>query len=681
MNLFDPNYLEIQRLRQEISRHNRLYYVEDQPQISDYAYDQLMRELKALEAQYPQYRDDRSPSRQVGGAVKNGFGKWEHKVQMQSLQDVFSREELLDVILKMDLPAVHLAEVEKAGFCVEQKIDGLSISLEYEKGVFMRASTRGDGFIGELITENAKSLQGLPLILSERPDFLEVRAEVYMSKTAFAELNKLQEAANEKLFANPRNAAAGSLRQLDSGITAQRQLSFFAFNIQRCEGLNFRTHEESLNYLQRQGFPVVPPMPIAHTLDEVWECITAIAAVRPNLPYEIDGAVVKVNSLAQRELLGVTSKYPKWAVAYKYPPEAVETKILKIDIQVGRTGKLAPLAILEPVFVAGSLISKATLHNQDYISKKDIRVGDIVEIEKAGDVIPAVKRVVLEKRPDGTIPFLLPATCPVCGHAVTQEEGEVDFYCSNTSCSAQKLRKLQHFASKDGLQLDAFGPAIIQQFADLGLLKDVADFFLLENYKAEILALPGFKDKSVNKLLARVEEAKTAPLTRFIAALGIDFVGKVAAKKIGESFASWEELQLANCEDFARVENIGSKTAESLYSFFQQEETKKLLQKLQECGVRPQAVAPMNHRDKDLTENFSPMFKGKKFVLTGTLEQYTRSEASALIESRGGEVLSAVSKATDVLIAGSAAGSKKAKAEKLGISIWSEEEFKNNLNQ
>ncbi len=659
-----PELREITELRAELNFHNNLYYVEDSPIISDYSYDAMLRRLEELETAHPEYMTTDSPTVKVGGRASEKFRKLTHIVPMQSLRDVFSREELQEAVERMQEQLPVGAEL-----VVEEKIDGLSVSLEYENGVFVRGSTRGDGLVGEEITENLKQIKSLPLKLQKPLPYLEVRAEIYLNKENFAALNKAQLAAGLKPFANPRNAAAGSLRQLDPRITRDRNLSFFAFNIQRVEGITFTTHDESLFYICNEGFPVVYSSFAHSDFAKIWECVEKIATRRASLPYMIDGAVIKINNLQYREKLGVTAKTPRWAVAYKYPPEEQETVVKDIKLQVGRTGKITPLAVLEPVMVDGSCVSSATLHNADYIKAKDIRVGDTVLIAKAGDVIPAIQKVVLDRRPLKAKPFVMPDKCPVCGEKlIRRKENEVDLRCGNLSCPAQVFRRLLHMVAKDALDIADLGPAVLARLQEAGLINELSDIFRLAAYRPEMLNLPGFQQKSVDNLLNEIEKAKVKPLDRFIVALGIDYVGVVAAKKLAVAFrkGGLSALAAADIETLLSVETIGQTAAQSIIDFFKRPTTVALLQAWQELGVKPSS-SPL------IEEN--GVWQGKIFAVTGTLENYKRSEVKQLIEARGGTVANTVSSKIFAVIAGEKAGGKLAKAKELGIPVWSETDF------
>lgn len=657
-------------LKKEIQAHNIRYYEQDAPTISDFEYDILLRELEDLEARHPEWQKADSPTQNVGGAVRREMKKVQHEVPMQSLQDYFSAAELAGFINRV---LKSLAEngdeqfLTEPVFCVEEKIDGLSVSLEYRHGKFWRASTRGDGHIGEDITENMLSFKDLPLELSEAVAELEVRAEVYMTEASFAALNEEQARRGEKLFANPRNAASGSLRQLDPEITRQRGLNFFVFNVQACSGKVFSTHIESLEFLAAQSFPLIKYYPCTANELSVLTAVSDIEQRRSTLPYGIDGAVVKVNSLAARAYLGETSKTPRWAGAYKYPPEIKETRLNSIEIQVGRTGKLTPLAILEPVLVAGSTIAKATLHNEDYIKDKDIRIGDYVYIHKAGDVIPAVLGVNLGKRDSQTVPYEMPQYCPICASVVERVAGEAASYCTGANCPAQNLRHLEHFVSRDNMNIEGLGVRTLEQFNALGWLNNIADIYRLADKRDLILQLSGFKETSVNKLLASIEKSKNADLAKFIAALGILHIGAAAARSLAAKYGSIGALAAADAESLQNTDEIGAISAQSILTYFANEGNRKLLADLQALGLNPQ--------QNQITPQTAEL-AGLSFVITGRLPSLSRDEAEALIRKAGGTVSSSVSKKTNYLLLGEDAGSKATKAATLGVPSLSEAELR-----
>lgn len=651
--------LRIEELKVILNQANRDYYVLDSPKISDFEYDKLMRELIELEESHPELKTDDSPSRRVGGEVLSEFGQVVHAVQMQSLTDVFDKQELIE----FDRRTAAALETETVEYVTELKIDGLSVSLEYENGSFVRGSTRGDGNVGEDITNNLKTVKSIPLKLNEPVPKLEVRGEVFMPKSAFLKLNEIREMSGETLFANPRNAAAGSLRQLDSKITAQRNLDIFIFNVQSAQGLSFKTHSESLDYMEKMGFKVIPNRSIQYGIEDAYNEIMRLGDLRGELAFDIDGAVVKVNDLNSREILGQNTKTPKWATAYKYPPEQKETELLDIVLQVGRTGAVTPNAVFEPVKVAGSVISRATLHNIDNIHAKDIRIGDTIVIQKAGDVIPEVVGVVKSKRKPGAVPYEMPESCPVCGEPIERIEDEAAVRCTNSNCPAQQLRSIIHFASKPAMNIDGLGPAIVERFMDLGLIKTPADLYELK--KEDISCLEGFGDKSAENLLNSIEKSKHRGLDRVIFGLGIRLIGSRAAQLIAEEFGTIDEVMNAREEEVSAIHDVGDKMARSLVHYFSEEASQKLIENLKRCGV------DMTYESQKLSD----VFAGKTFVLTGTLPNMKRSEAKQLIESNGGKVSGSVSKKTDFVVAGEEAGSKLDKANQLGIAVLTEAEL------
>ncbi len=651
----------VEELKQILNEANRDYYVLDAPKISDFEYDRLMRELIELEEAYPELKTSDSPSQRVGGEVLTEFEQVVHTVQMQSLTDVFDKQELID----FDKRTVAALGIEKVEYVTELKIDGLSVSLEYVNGEFVRGSTRGDGNVGEDITNNLKTVKSIPLKLTEPVPRLEVRGEVFMPKSAFLKLNEIRELSGEPLFANPRNAAAGSLRQLDSRIAAQRNLDIFIFNVQSAEGLEFKTHSESLDYMEKLGFKVIPDRRIQHGIDEVYDEIMRLGDLRGELTFDIDGAVVKVNDLYSREVLGQNTKTPKWATAYKYPPEQKETELLDIVLQVGRTGVVTPNAVFEPVRVAGSLISRATLHNIDNIRAKDIRIGDTVIIQKAGDVIPEVVGVVKSKRKPNSAVYEMPKNCPVCGEPVERIDDEAAVRCTNSNCPAQQLRSVIHFASKPAMNIDGLGSAIVEKFMDLGLVKTPGDLYELK--EEDISGLEGFGEKSAKNLIESIEKSKSRGLDRVLFGLGIRLIGSRAAQLIAERFGSIDEVMKADEEQISAIPDIGEKMAKSLVHYFSEEASINLIEHLRRCGV------DMTYESQKASDKFD----GKTFVLTGTLPTMKRSEAKKLIETNGGKVSGSVSKKTDFVVAGEEAGSKLDKANSLGIPVLTEQELLN----
>ena len=631
------------------------YYDEDKPEISDFEYDMLMNELKALEKEFPEFVSKNSLTQKVGGTVKEGFEKIEHAVPLLSLQDVFSFEEVQDFDMKMRKEDANVTYV------VETKIDGLSVALEYKNGEFIRGATRGNGQVGEDVTQNLKTIKHIPQKLKEPIDII-VRGEVFIGKEDFEKLNdKLDE---EEKFANARNLAAGSLRQLDSKIAAQRPLDIFIFNVQKCDSKEFTSHYESLKYLEKIGFNVNPVIIPCDTIRKVKNAINKIGDERENLNFGIDGAVVKVDNLALREKIGTTFKTPKWAIAYKYPPEQKETTLKDIVCQVGRTGALTPMAILEPVVVAGSKISKTTLHNEDFVKEKDLKIGDRVIIQKAGDVIPEVVRAVVEKRTGSEKEFEMPTVCPVCGSQVVRVPGHAVTKCIGIECPAKNLRNIVHFASKEAMNIEGLGEKVIEQLMDKGLISNIADIYSLK--LEDIASLKKEGKKFAENLINSINASKNNNLDRLINALGIDQVGIKTAKILAKKFKTMDALAKANFGTLTFVDEIGQITANSIREFFMQDQTKDLIKKLKAAGVN------MSLQKDDDADN---RFLEKTFVLTGTLEKYTRDEAGRIIEKFGGKVSTAVSKKTSYVLAGEDAGSKLTKAQSLGIPVISEQEF------
>ena len=655
-----------EELRRITEYHAKKYYDEDSPEISDFEYDMLMNELKNIEKQFPELVDSNSLTQKVGGSVKEGFEKVVHEIPLQSLQDVFDFEDVrsFDERIRKTLGE----DEKKLKYVVETKIDGLSASLEYKDGTFVRGATRGDGSVGEDVTENLKTIKTIPKVLKE-PVTITVRGEVFISKKDFEKLNEQREILEEPIFANARNAAAGSLRQLDSNITKARPLDIFIFNIQKVEGKNIESHYEGLLYLEKLGFNVVPQKMLANNIEEAIEYIKKIGDERENLPYGTDGAVVKVDNIGFREKLGTTYKTPKWAIAYKYPPETKETKVKDIICQVGRTGVITPMAILEPVKLAGSTISKTTLHNEDFIKEKDLRIGDTVLIQKAGDVIPEVLKVVEEKRTGNEIKFEMPKICPVCGAMTVREEGESATRCIGIECNAKLLRSIVHFVSKDGMNIDGMGYNIIEALMNKGLIKNIADIYSLTF--EEISSLKKNGRKFAQNLIDAIEQSKNNNLDKLINALGIRHIGIKTAKILAKQYKSMEKLMNASYIDLSIIPEIGTITAKSIVDFFEQEQTKDLISKLESANVN------MNYKmDNKADERFS----GKTFVLTGSLEKYSREKASEIIENFGGKTSNSVSKNTSYVLAGEEAGSKLKKAQELGIEIIDEQTFENMIN-
>lgn len=648
----------VEELSKELEYHSYRYYVMDSPEISDFEYDKLMRELINIEKEHPELRKPNSPTVRVGGQPLKEFKQVIHTVQMQSLQDVFSFEELEEWDNKVR------ALEGSVDYVVELKIDGLSVSLLYENGELIRGATRGDGNIGEDVTNNIKTIKSIPLKIKDT-SLLEVRGEVYMPRNAFEKLNAQREEMEEGLFANPRNAAAGSLRQLDPKITSSRQLDIFVFNIQRYEGNPIETHRVGLDYLSSLGFKVSPEREVFKDIKDVENKILELGDKRGELGFDIDGIVIKVNNLKMREELGVTAKTPRWAVAYKFPAERKKTRIKDIIVQVGRTGALTPTAIFEPVRISGSTVSRATLHNEDYIKQKDIRINDVVLIEKAGEIIPEVVEVDFNERCGNEIEFKMPEKCPVCGGDVIRIEGEAASRCTNASCPAQLKRSIIHFASRDAMNIDGMGPQIISLLMDNGLVKDAADLYYLK-YE-DMIELERMGKKSVQNLLQSINNSKENNLDRLLYGIGIRYVGGKSAKNIARAFGTMDKISHACIEELAQVEDIGNKMAESIADFFKDENNLKLLDKLRFAGLN------FNYKSND-NEN-EKILEGKTFVLTGTLSQHTRKDAENLIESYGGKVSGSVSKKTSYVLAGDDPGSKIDKAKALGVTIISEDEF------
>ena len=651
--------LKIEKLRELINYHNYRYYVLDDPEVSDAEYDSLMKELEALEREYPDLITPDSPTQRVGGAVLSGFQAVTHAIPLLSLANAYSQEELDS----FDRRVRELLS-SPPRYTAELKIDGLAISLLYRDGVFIRGATRGDGQTGEDITNNLRTIRSIPLKLREPlAGDLEVRGECYMDKRAFEQLNKAQEEKGEKLFANPRNAAAGSLRQLDPKVTSERQLNVFLYGLGYSDALPPDSHYETLQWLSSLGFRTNPETQVFDSIDGVKEFIQYWHEKRESLPYDIDGIVVKVDSRVQQELLGTTAKSPRWAVAYKFPAMQKTTKVEDIIVQVGRTGAVTPLAILEPVFIAGSTVSRASLHNEDYVKEKDIRIGDTVFVQKAGDIIPEVVRSVPELRDGSERVFQMPQSCPACGTRLVREAGEAVWRCDNSQCPAKLVEGLVYFASRDALDIEGMGPAVVQQLVDAGLVKNPADIFKLT--KEQLLGLDRFGERSAAKLVASIEEAKGRGLARLLTALGILHVGTQTAASLAAYFGSMEKLVTATEDQLAQVPDIGPVVASSISAFFQNPKNIQLIEELKKLGVK------MDEPKQSRGEAFS----GKTFVVTGTLSQFSRKEAKDAIESLGGKTTESVSKNTDYLVVGEKPGSKLDKARELGISILDEQQF------
>ena len=651
----------IEELRKQVEYHAKKYYDDDNPEISDFEYDMLMLELRNLENKYPEFISNDSLTQKVGGTTKEGFSKVTHIVPLQSLQDVFDFESIHSFDEKMKKSAED--NNKQLNYVVETKIDGLSVSLEYEKGKFVRGATRGNGLIGEDITQNLKTIKNIPMELKEPVDII-VRGEVFIGSKEFEVLNSKRELEDEPLFANARNAAAGSLRQLDSNITAQRPLDIYIFNVQKSEDINFKSHYESLLYLEKLGFNVNPVKILCNNVNEVISAIEKIGQDRQNLSFGIDGAVVKVDDLELRSIIGQTAKVPKWAIAYKYPPEKKETILKDIICQVGRTGVITPLAILEPVVVAGSTISKTTLHNEDFIKEKDIKIGDHIYIQKAGDVIPEVVEVIKEKRTGEELEFEMPQICPVCGAPVVREDGEAATRCIGIECPARTLRNIVHFASREAMNIDGLGEAIIEQLLQNKLIENISDIYYLK--LEDIASLKKDGKKFAQNLIDAINASKQNDLDKLICGLGIRNVGSKLAKVLAKNFKTTENLMNASIINLNSIDEVGEIIANNIYNFFKQEQTIDLIEKLKQANVN------MNYLKQVSTDE---RFAGKVFVLTGSLEKYTRDEVSEIIENFGGKTSSSVSKKTDYVLAGEDAGSKLRKANELGIKVITEQEF------
>ena len=654
---------ELAALRKEIRYHNNRYYNDDNPEITDYEYDQLMLRLKAIEKEYPELITKTSPTQQVGGTAKREAGVLvRHDVPMLSLQDVFSKEEIMEFVTAMQ------EDLEAPEFVVEEKIDGLSMALRYENGELVRAITRGDGILqGEDVTENARVIRDVKKKLKDPLEYFEIRGEVYMSREAFAAVNERQELLGLKPFANPRNCAAGTLRQLDSRITKERSLSLFIFNLQTARGYDFHSHTEAYDFMKKQGIKVIHNYQVCHTAEEVWQAIQAIGESRGELPYDIDGAVVKLNSFAQREQLGATSKVPRWAVAYKYPPEEKETRLRAIELSVGRTGRITPTAVFDSVRLCGTSVERATLHNQDFIDGLDVRIGDLVRVYKSGEIIPKIRAVVKDARPAGTEPFRIGDTCPVCGARAVREENTADIRCTNPGCPAQLENHIINFVSRSAMDIKGFGAAYIRSLIEKGFLHDIADIYALSDQRDELIreGIIG-KEKNTDKLLEAIEKSKQNEPQQLLTGLGISGIGKAAARELMLHFGSLEKLAAASQEEILEVRDIGAISAEAIRSYFADGKTKDLMTRLAAAGVN------MVLQDSGILDD---RLQDKSFVITGTLPTLGRKEAATLIEAHGGRVAGSVSSKTDYLLAGEAAGSKLKKAQELGITILSEAEL------
>lgn len=651
-------------LKEQLEYHNHLYYDLDNPELDDFAYDALSRELKALESEYPQLADAQSPTQHVGGTASGRFDKVTHTVKMESLQDAFSYEELQDFDRRVRDAGIT------PSYVVEAKIDGLSVSLEYENGIFTRGSTRGDGIVGEDVTANLATVRDIPKTLClpqgmPAPALLEVRGEVYMPREAFLQLVEEQELQEKQPFKNPRNAAAGSLRQKDSAVTAQRGLSVFIFNLQQLNGeapdTRPRTHSESLDYIKSLGLPVSPRYSVYESIEDAIAEIERIGALRGTLPFDIDGAVIKVNDFAQRDVMGSTSKFPRWAVAFKYPPEEKESRLLAIEVSVGRTGVLTPTAVFEPILLAGTTVSRAILHNEAFIAQLNVRIGDMIRVRKAGDIIPEV--VAVTAQGEDTVPFTMPVACPSCGAPVSHLEDEAALRCTNPECPAQALRNLIHFAARTAMDIDGFGPAVAKQLTEKGYVSGAADIYALT--RDQLLTLDKFKEKAADNLLAAIEASKHNNLDKLLFALGIRNIGAKAAALLAEHFGSMDALRVASAEEINAIDGFGGVMTDSVLDFFAKEGTQDLLTRLAAAGVS------MRYTGEEKTDKLT----GKTVVVTGTLPTLSRTEAEALVVKNGGKAASSVSKKTSFVLAGEAAGSKLTKAQTLGIPVLDEAAF------
>lgn len=647
---------KIEDLRKTLRYHSERYYNDDAPEIEDYEYDMMMRELQQLEEQYPQYDSPDSPTKRVGGKADNSFESVVHTVRMESLQDAFSKEEIYDFEKRVS------DVVTGAKYCVEPKIDGLSVSLEYRDGVFVRGSTRGDGDVGEDVSGNLRVIHNVPLKLNKPIPYIEVRGEVYMPKKSFERVVDRQLINGETPFKNPRNAAAGSLRQKDSKVAATRGLDIFVFNVQQIEGAELTSHKKSLDFLKELGFNTIPGYTLVDHIDDAIKQIDKIGESRGSLEYDIDGAVIKVDDFEMRRALGSTAKFPKWAVAFKYPPEEKQTKLVDIEINVGRTGVLTPTAVLEPVHLAGTTVSRATLHNQDFIAEKGIAIGDIVTVRKAGDIIPEVLCVNEHNSDDY---YKYPEICPSCGGKVIREEGEAAIRCINPDCPAQLLRNLIHFCSRDAMDIEGLGPAVLETFVNNSLITKTEDIYALTYEKIESAALDGFKEKSINNIITSVENSKKNDLGKLIFALGIRHIGAKAGKLLADHFKTIDAIISADVDDILEIDGFGRIMAESVVDFFKNPKSTELIESLRNAGVNM----------KSLTEIKDDRFAGMTFVLTGTLRSFKRAQASEIIEKFGGKTSSSVSKKTTYVLAGEEAGSKLDKANALGAEIINEEQF------
>ncbi len=648
---------EMKRLREELNENAYRYYVLDEPTMSDYDYDMKNRRLQQLEQEHPEEIVPDSPTQRVGDKLKDGFSPYRHEVPLESLQDVFTAGEVEDFCHRMEESLDG-----NAAYSLEPKVDGLSVALEYRDGVFVSGGTRGDGRVGEDVTENLRTVRSIPMTLPEKLPRLIVRGEVYMARSVFEEINRRREIEGKPLMANPRNAAAGSLRQLDPKIAAERRLDIRIFNLQLAQGRSFATHSETLDYLESQHFPVIPHKTLL-TANACLEEIHDINERRMSYPYDMDGAVIKIDRLSDRESLGSTVKCPKWAIAYKYPPEQKPSKVLDIVVQVGRTGVLTPKAVLAPVHLAGTTVQSATLHNQDYIAEKDVRVGDTVLVQKAGEIIPEIVEVDVSKRPEGTIPYELPKNCPVCGAPVTRDEDGAAVRCTGAECPAQLLRNITHFVSRDAMDIDGLGPAVLQQLIETGLIHSAADLYGLT--EQDFAQLERMGEKSASNAVAAIEKSKGNDLGKLLYALGIRQVGEKAGRVLAQHFRTLDALERATPEELTCIDSVGAVTAQFILDWLASPQSQDLLQKLRSAGVNTTCTE----------ESVDDRFAGKTFVLTGTLTRFDRKSAEEMIQARGGKASTSVSKKTAYVVAGDAAGSKLQKARELGIPVLTEDEF------
>lgn len=656
----------MEKLIQIINEADYNYHTLDNPTITDQEYDKYLRELFEIEEAHPEWIREDSPTQHAGGKVIEGFEKAEHKIPMMSLSNVFNESEIVAFDERIKKEGVN------PKYVAELKIDGLSVSLLYEKGKLVRAATRGDGLVGEDITHNAKTIKTIPLVLKEPVD-IEVRGEIFMNKKTLEELNERRKKDNQPLLQNCRNAAAGSIRQLDSKIAAERKLDTFIYHLPNPLDYNLHTHEESLEYMKSLGFKVNPNNRLVGNINELLEFIEEKAVLRPNLPYDIDGVVIKVNEIEHQQKLGYTAKYPKWATAYKFPAEEVVTKLTDIIFTVGRTGQITPNAVLEPVIVAGSTISRATLHNEDFVKEKGLKIGDIVSIRKAGDVIPEVVEVKEERRTGEEKEFVMITKCPMCNSSLIKKEGQVDYYCPNDKCPARHIESLIHFASRDAMNIEGLGDRIMEDFYNFKFIGNLADIYSLKRYEKDLVRLEGYGDKSVSNMLEAIENSKNNSLERLIFGLGIPHVGAKTAKVLAQKYETMDNLMNTSIEELTKIPDIGEIIAKSVTNYFNDSSNRGIVEELKELGLN------MNYLGQKIEEN--ELFTGKTFVLTGSLTIYTRDEAKEKIESLGGKTVDSVSKKTSVVIVGDAPGSKYRKAQELGVEIWTEEQFKEKLGE